>query len=117
MTPRASGPGRATDEERTTNGVYAYEVTKSNIDTVSVGTFVIDVDFEGSEARSWPLWDSAAGDFTTGWVGVRRARACLACYEREADPLRRTVRPHGHDGPHGPGEPLRPTRRTVEVTA
>jgi hypothetical protein len=98
--------------------IYAYEVTSSALEGVKVGTFVIDEDHTGDQVRSYPMWNAKTGDFERGFTAERRERACGPCWRLAAsfDPADRLVRPHGHEGEHGPGEPLRPTRQAAEVT-
>ena len=87
---------------------YVYEITHSAVLTVKVGTFIVDTtefrEGEG-ERRVWSLYNDTTGDFEDGWAGVRLDRVCTACRRDH-----RKVRPHKHDGPHGDGPHLIPTR-------
>jgi hypothetical protein len=93
--------------------VYVYEVTSSNLPTLNVGGFVIDQEWEDQPSRTWHIWNEKTGDFTVGWTGVRRDRVCARCHGLTP----RQIRAHGHDGPHGPGDQLVPTRRAEAARA
>lgn len=72
-----------------------YRVTFSAIDTVKVGSFLVDEDH--GERRDWHLYDSTSGDFVNGFAGERTHRLCKACWDL---PQRRVVA-KGHEGTHG----------------
>lgn len=95
--------------------VYVYEITYSAVDYVKVGSFIVDTEegpaSEWGDRRDWALFNKATVCFEDGWAGVRSARACKRCYVDH-----RKVRPHKHDGPHGDGPHLVPTRRAGAVT-
>ena len=62
---------------------YCYRITWSAVDTVKVGTYLIDYEdgAEGdwSDRRLWTLWKAATGNFEDGWAGVRLDRLCTDC--------------------------------------
>lgn len=81
--------------------VYAYEVTRSALDTLRVGACVVDMAYDDDEIRSWELWSAETGHFSTGWVGVRRDRLCATCHHGSE----RHMAAHAHIGEHGPTAP------------
>lgn len=89
---------------------FAYEITWSAVETVKVGTIIIDTEpgpgGEYGDLRSYGLFREATGNFEDGWTAHRLDRACTRCYRDH-----RKVRPHRHDGEHGDGPHLVPTRR------
>ena len=96
---------------------FLYEITKSNVDTVVEGTFIIDTSdepYQRGEPRGWTLYDKQAGHFFDGWTGVCLHRVCGPCFDQGM------AREHKHNGRHGPAgcEPhLTPMRLTVDELA
>lgn len=80
-----------------------YLVTSSEVDTVKVGTYLIDDD--GGRARSWYLYNPISARMSEGFHGKRTHILCDECWYRPT-PL---VRPYGHEHPHGEGPMLRLT--------
>ena len=79
-------------------GYYAYEVTTSNVETVQVGTILIDQSdepYERGEPRAWTLYNETTGDFYTGFVGLCLHRICGPCRDQGY------VREQKHNGRHG----------------
>ena len=92
---------------------YLYEITKSNVPTVKVGTFIIargDEPYDRGDYRWWTLYNETTGHLEDGWAGVCLHRVCGPCYGLG------TVREHKHNGRHGPNgcEPRLTPRRLVE---
>lgn len=80
-----------------------YRVTHSEVNTVKVGSYLIDDD--AGRVRNWYLYDSTAGEMREGFTGKRTHILCDDCWF-QPQPL---VRPYGHDHPHGKGPTLDPT--------
>lgn len=83
--------------------VYAYKVTSSEVETVQVGSTIVDYErgpkSEWGDVRVWHLYSKADGSFTVGWAGVRSQRLCSGCYRLE----RSKPRIHKHPGVCGTG--------------
>jgi hypothetical protein len=80
-----------------------YQITASAVDTVKVGSYLIDQDL--GKRYTWGLYDSATGNFSDGFSGVRTDRVCVACWNL---PERKVAR-HGHVEPHGEAPTLTPS--------
>jgi hypothetical protein len=78
-----------------------YQVTRSEVDTVKVGSYLIDRDT--GKRQAWTVYQPVTGRITS-FGGVRTHRLCEECLDRPT-PL---VRVYGHDHPHGEGPMLDP---------
>lgn len=61
---------------------YLYRVTFSAVETVPIGTYLIDYEDgpdDWGDRRDWSLWDTATADFLPGWAGVRLDQLCYEC--------------------------------------
>ena len=88
--------------------VYVYEITASKVDTVKVGSFIVDTEDgdreDWGDLRFWNLYNEETGSFEDGWTGVRLNRACTKCFKGH-----RKVSSHKHEGAHGESGKLVPT--------
>lgn len=85
----------------TARKTYCYLITWSGVDTVPVGSYIID--HEGTDStrrdrgdRVWSLYREATAEFTDGWAGRRLDRLCTRCRDDH-----RKAALHGHDGKCG----------------
>ena len=85
---------------------FCYLITWSEVDTVKVGTYIIDTEERGDgwgASRTWTLYYEASGEFRDGWSGRKLDRLCTTCRrEHHAAAL------HGHDGSCGVAPMYRP---------
>lgn len=76
-----------------------YRITASQVDTVEVGSLVVDDDT--GKRQEWNVLCPGTGRIQT-FAGQRTHRLCPECFEGP-EPLVRAI---GHDHPHGEGPNL-----------
>ncbi len=85
--------------------LYAYEITASSVESVPVGGCVVDIAEGADSERTWPIWSTATGDWSSRFSGERRDRLCLICFRRPE----RFIRVDAHPGMHGAGDAYEPS--------
>lgn len=78
---------------------FCYLVTWSEVETVPVGTYLIDYENRGDTwgaSRTWSLYYEATAEFRDGFAGRKLDRLCTPCRKEH-----RKAALHGHDGEHG----------------
>lgn len=98
---------------RSAASTFIYEITSTNLDTVQVGSFIVDT-AEAShrgEPRTWRLYNEATGKMTVGFSGVVLHQVCTGCRALNV------LRIHRHDGDCGnDGTAPRLTPRRIKAT-
>ena len=96
---------------------FCYLVSWSEVETVPVGTYLIDFEekdseWRGLDRRVWTLYDSATGEFRDGWAGRKLDRLCTRCRKDY-----RKAALNGHEGLHGYAPKYVPTAAPEPVGA